>query len=124
MSTYNNMKDVAAAVSENGNLMRATLGDLREALGYTRLGVRVLGYIADGLDGEGLGYFPQWVLDGEINQAPRYGDVVRVFKKGTAVGDVIMAVLEPTNAGDERLREYAGSDAAETLKRLRALLVD
>lgn len=121
---YDDMKDVAAATEENGNLITATLLELREALGYNRLGVRVLGYIADGLDSEGLGYFPVWVLNGDENSAPRAGDMVRVFKKGTAVGDVITAVLEPTNKGDERLRETAGGDAADTLKRVRELVAE
>lgn len=121
---YKNMKEVAAATEENGNLITATLLELREALEYNRLGVRVLGYIADGLDGEGLGYFPEWVLDGAANEAPRSGHVVRVFKKGTAVGDAITAVLAPTNKGDELLRESAGGEAAETLKRVRELVAE
>ncbi|QNE22421.1 hypothetical protein F1D05_36640 [Kribbella qitaiheensis] len=122
--TYADMKAVAKATEENGNLITATLLELREALGYNRLGVRVLGYIADGLDGEGLGYFPQWVLDSDSNEAPRSENVIRVFKKGTAVGNAISAVLEPTNKGDELLRESAGGDAAETLKRVRELVAE
>lgn len=124
MTKYSDMKDVATAVEENGNLLTVTLLELRTALGYNRLGVRVLGFIADGLDGEGLGYFPEWVLDGDQNGAPRAGDVVRVFKKSTSVGEVISAVLEPTNRGDERLREVAGGEGAETLKRIRELLAE
>ncbi|MFF0909731.1 hypothetical protein ACFWZW_03460 [Microbacterium enclense] len=122
MTKYNSMKDVASAVDENGDLLPVSLGELREALGYNRLGVRVLNEIAAKLAGEGLGFFPLDVLS-EQNDAPRYGDVVRVFKKGTALGQVVTSVLEPTVAGDERLKEIAGSDAANILKEIRALLV-
>src|SRR6266508_2326627 len=93
--TYGSMKDVATAVDENGGLITASLLELREALGRDRLGVRVLRDIAGGLEGEGLGYFPEWVLAGDENDAPRAGHILRVFKKGAAVGEVIMAVLDP-----------------------------
>jgi hypothetical protein len=119
---YMNMKDVAAATEENGDLLALTLLNLRMALGYERLGVRVLGSIASSLEGEGLGYFPEWVLDGEANTAPRAGDVVRVFKKGSPVGKVISAVLEPSNVGDNLLRENLGGDSAATLGKIRELL--
>lgn len=38
------------------------------------------------------------------------------------MGDIVSAVLDPTNRGDERLREGAGGEAAETLKQIRELL--
>lgn len=119
---YDSMKDVAQATEENGDLLPVSLLDLRQALDYDRLGVRVLRWIADGLDGEGLGYFPQWVLDGEQNETPRAHDIVRVYRKGTPLGKVIDAVLNPTNRGDEMLRQSGGGDAASTLDRIRELL--
>lgn len=67
---YKNMKDVAAAVEENGNLTTASLLELREALDFKRLGVGVLSTIERELDSEGLGYFPEWVLDGDQNTSP------------------------------------------------------
>lgn len=121
MSRFGSMQDVAAAVEESGDLLPVSLGELREALGYNRLGIRVLNEIAEKLAGEGLGYFPLDVLS-DRNDAPRYGDVVRVFKKGTALGQVVTSILEPTIPGDERLKEIAGSDAANILKSIRALL--
>ncbi|HEY9438822.1 MAG TPA: hypothetical protein VIS29_09240 [Streptomyces sp.] len=50
--------------------MTVTLGELREVLGYNRLGVRVLGEIARSLQDEKLGYLPIWAL--EDNDVPRY----------------------------------------------------
>ncbi len=123
MSTYTGMSEVGDAVDENGGLLAVSLGELREALGYNRLGVRVLGQIATSLAGEGLGYFPEWVLTDQ-NPAPRYGDVVRVFRKGTGVAEVVTAVLEPTDRGDERLKEIAGADAVEILNKIRLLLAE
>jgi len=117
---YSSMKDVAAAVSENGNLMTATLGELREALGYNRLGVRVLGEIARSLQDEKLGYFPTWAL--EDNDVPRYGDVIRIYRIDSAVGRTIEAVLKPSPSGDELLLDSAGSEAVEKLRRIRIIL--
>lgn len=104
-------------------VLAVSLGELREALGHNRLGVRALEQIATSLAGEGLGYFPEWVLTDQ-NQAPRYGDVVRVFRKGTGLGEVVTAVLEPTDRGDERLKEIADGDAVEILSMIRLLLAE
>jgi len=122
MAKYDNMKDVAEAVQESGDLLVTSLGELREALDYNRLGVRVLQEIGRKLEGEGLGYFPEWVIDENSN--PRYGDEVRVYKRGTPIGDIVDAVLRPSNAGDERLRQEAGGDASELLNRIRALVTE
>jgi len=121
MTKYKDMKDVAAAVKENGDLSPVSLGALREALGYNRLGVRVLAEIGSALADEGLGYFPAWVL--ENNEVPRYGDVVRVYSKNSPVGTLIDAVQEPTEPGDERLREVARGESAEKLERIRQILM-
>lgn len=122
MTTHDDIKAVKTAVEANGNLLQVTLGELREALGYNRLGVRVLQEIASALSGEGLGYFPLWVLD--ANDTPRYENSLRVYKKGSAVGGAIDAVLEPSNVGDDLLRTTAGSEAAEILKSVKALVCE
>lgn len=116
----NPMQTLVERVETEDNLTVATLGELREALGYGRLGVGVLVQISKALYGVGLGYYPTWVLDD--NPVPRQGDAVRVFRKGTPVGDVIEAVLHPTIAGDQRLRSGTGGQAAEVLDRIRAMV--
>lgn len=120
MQTYASIADVRSAADENGGLLKVNLGQLREALDFKRLGVRVLSQIADALDDRGLGYFPEWVLD--ANETPRYGDEVRVFVKKSPIGELVSAVLNPTDDGDERLTETAGSSAATTLSEIRQLL--
>jgi hypothetical protein len=123
MSTYSGMKDVADATRENGDLMEVTLGDLREALGYGRLGVRVLLEIGRELNEVGLGYFPADVL--HANGIPRYGDTLRVYTRSSPLAALVEAVTDPTDTGDEKLREAAssgGSTALATLTRIRELL--
>lgn len=120
MSKYKSMKDLATRVDTEGGILPVSLGDLRETLGYDRLGVRVLGYIAAGLDGAGLGYFPLSVI--EENAVPRKEEVVRVYRKGSALARVVEDVLHPTEAGDDRLRESTGGEALDTLEKVRALV--
>ena len=120
MTQYKNMIEVKTAVEDSGNVLASTLEELRDALNYTRLGVRVLGEISKALRGEGLGYYPTAVLDD--NPYPRFGEQIRVYKRGSAVGEAIEAVLHPSNAGDELLRETAGSQSAETLAQIKALV--
>lgn len=122
MANYNDIQAVKAQVQASGHLWRFNLGELRESIGYDRLGVRVLQEIAKALGGEGLGYFPREVLDD--NSWPRHDTEIRVYKKGSAVGETIDAVLLPSNAGDELLRDSAGSEANETLTRIRTLVCD
>ena len=99
-----------------------TLQQLREALGYKKLGPRVLNDVAQKLAGQGLGYFPRHVIDN--NDLPRAWEEVRVYPKDSPVGKVIQAVMEPTETGDRYLLEASGSDssAAEVLDSIRALL--
>ena len=123
MGNYKNMSDIAGAVDENGDLLAVSLGDLREALGFKRLGVRVLSEIANELRGAGLGYFPTDIL--EDNEVPRYGDWVRVYTKRTQLGQLIESVIDPTDNGDERLRDASsgeGGAAAVKLARIKAIV--
>ena len=116
MVSYKSMKDVAEAAKENGDLMPVTLGDLRESLGYNRLGVRVLAEISQKLANAGLGYFPRAVLDD--NEVPRFDHALRVFTKRSSLGELVQAVLDPTDSGDERLREAATSGASSAVAAL------
>lgn len=116
---YSNMEQIVEAVVAGGNLEIVRLGELREALGYSRLGSNVLREVADELKKAGLGYFPEWQLDS--NDQPRQHDEVRVYKKRSAVGDLVDAVLEPSAKNDEKLRS-AGGNEAEILGQIRKLL--
>ncbi|TQF65295.1 hypothetical protein FK531_22000 [Rhodococcus spelaei] len=120
MGTFDSIKDVRAAVDENGGLLTVTLQDLREALGYAKLGARVLATISTELSGHGLGYFPADVLDD--NPVPRRYDELRVFAKNEPIGELINAVLEPSERGDEKLLEVGGDNASVILDQIRTIL--
>ena len=116
------MKEIVARVEANGGLAKVTLGELRDEVGADRLGKWVLRQIVQGLEGNGLGYYPSEILDPEWNDRPRQHEEVRVFKKGTAIAEVVEAVEEPSERGDSRLIELAASDASETLDKIRSLV--
>lgn len=113
-------KEFAERVEDEGDLTTFTLGKLREALDYSKLGPRVLKAIDEALAGAGLGYFPRSVL--ENTDSPRAADVLRVYRKGSTLGSIIDAVLFPSTAGDDTLRGAAEDDARATLEKIRTLL--
>jgi hypothetical protein len=86
-----------------------TLGDLRKAIGYDRLGRYVLDELASSLEGEGLGYFPLSMI--KDNPEPRQWQEVRIYRRGTGLSKLIQAVTDPSPSGDRVLRENSGNDA-------------
>ena len=84
MTDWNAIK---GAVEKNGNVQTVTMEQLRDANGAAKLGVHVRDAISS-TAGLGLGHIPQ-VLP--TNQH----ELVRLYKKGTPVGDWISAVLTP-----------------------------
>lgn len=96
-----------------------TLGDLRKAIGYDRLGKYVLDELSSSLEGEGLGYFPLDMI--EDNPEPRQWQEVRIYRRGKGIGKMVQAVTNPTQAGDRLLRENSG-DGTELIHQIRALV--
>ncbi|WP_199881467.1 hypothetical protein [Streptomyces sp. CB03911] len=79
-----------------GGLLRVTLGDLREELGYRRLGKYVLDEVAETLTAEGLGWFPAWRLSPRENSEPRKEHELWVFlRDGGLRSQVIDAIQAP-----------------------------
>ncbi len=79
-----------------GGLLRVTLGDLREELGYRRLGKYVLDEVAEALTEEGLGWFPAWRLSPRENCEPRQKHELWVFlRDGGLRCQVIEAIQAP-----------------------------
>lgn len=123
MGMYKDMGELAQCVKDE-DLVVATLEDLRDALGYKRLGTRVLADINQALTAQGLGCFPADVLS-PASLEPRAGDVVRVYALKSKLGSIISAVQDPSDEGDELLLEVAESDAGEAaliLNDIRTLL--
>ena len=100
-------------------IVATTLGELRSALKYDRLGRYVLDQIRDKLDGNNLGYFPTAVI--EDNSEPRQHVEVRVFKRNSEVGKVIRAITHPSSKGDRILATF-DVVAQSTLDKIRALV--
>ncbi|MDQ8045237.1 MAG: hypothetical protein REI11_11585 [Patulibacter sp.] len=112
-------------------VVATTLGELRKAIEYERLGKYVLGHIRSRLQGEGLGCFPAELLDPDHNSTPRQDQTVRVYRLGSTVADLVQAVLDPSPTGDRALRQAnEGKDdaaalaAAVTLEKIRELVLD
>src|SRR5690348_8082561 len=114
----NDLEELGKLVDDDV-IVVATLGELRKAIGYDRLGRYVLDELSSRLEGEGLGYFPLEVID--ANPEPRQQQEVRVYRRGKGVGKVIQAITNPTPAGDRLLRENTG-DGADVIQQIRALV--
>ncbi|GHJ10663.1 hypothetical protein TPA0907_50300 [Micromonospora humidisoli] len=86
----------AARCRADGGLTEASLGELREELGYRKLGRWVLAEIAEALQATGLGYFPPERLDPDQNTEPRQNQTVWIYcRDGGPRARVIDAVLRP-----------------------------
>ncbi|GIX04581.1 MAG: hypothetical protein KatS3mg114_0450 [Planctomycetaceae bacterium] len=115
MSDWNAIK---SDVEKNGNVLKITMEQLREAHGSGKLGVHVRDAISSILAGMGLGHIPE-VL-------PTYQhELVRLYKKGTPVGDLITTVLTPGAQNEAKLVEqFAGGviDYAAIVQQIRELV--
>ena len=122
MGAFERVSDLESAVNQD-SLIVTTLGELREMLEYKKLGTRVLAAIAGTLRASGLGYFPVRILDS--NEMPRQWEEIRVYAKGSAVGKLIDAVLEPSEKNDTYLLEASNAEdaqAAQILDQIRTLV--
>ena len=93
------------------------MAQLRDAHGAAKLGVNVRAEISSTLAGMGLGHIPK--------ELPGYQDeLVRVFKNGTPIGDLIGTVLTPGQQNDTKLIEFStpGIDYATIIAKIRDLV--
>jgi hypothetical protein len=115
------IKNIASECDEEHGVISVTLGDLREAVGAGKLGRWVLETIREELAAAGLGYFPKDLLDD--NEEPRQHQQIRIYRRGPGtVARAIEAVLEPSDRGDEVLRELGSDDTREILVQIRRLV--
>lgn len=113
-----NWDEIKAKVEGAGGVLTTTMDVLRDAEGAGKLGVHVRTNISKKLAGIGLGHVPT-ELPG--NQHER----VRLYKKGTLVGDLIDTVLNPGDQNDRRLVEQLGQDGPDyraVVQRIRELV--
>src|SRR4051812_37282698 len=107
MAKFKNFDDIRTAVEANGNLLVLSMYELREAYGAAKLGVHVRREIGEKLAAAGLGCFP------DPEDVTYQENKVRVFRRGTPIADVVDAIMNPSEFGDERLRESASGQGAE-----------
>lgn len=121
MSRFGSMSELASLVASE-KLVVVSLEELRDVLGYKKLGKHVLAEIARELSGKGLGYFPRGAID--ENLEPRKTSTVRVYAKDSKVGKAISAVLEPSDTNDTFLIELTdeSDDSAEMLDAIRRIV--
>jgi len=107
-------------VESNGNVLTVTMEQLREAHGAGKLGVHVKSEISKALAGIGLGHVPQ--------DLPAYQhEQVRLYKRGTDVGDWIEIVLSPGEQRDKKLIERFNvehPDFATIVQKVRELVAE
>lgn len=96
VSTEGDSASIAERCRKEGGLIEVTLGDLREELGYKKLGKWVLVEVAEALTKAKLGHFPPDMLDPQLNIEPRQWQTVWIYDRdGSPRAQVIDAVLHP-----------------------------
>lgn len=110
--------EIKEAVEKHGNVVTVTMEELRDASGKDKLGVHVREEIRKTLAGMGLGHIPQ--------ELPNYQhEPVRVYKKGTPIGELIDLVLTPGQQNDNKLAAQFDAedvDYASIVQKIRELV--
>lgn len=110
----NNWDEIKNLVEENGGVVSFTMNELRDAAGKEKLGVNVRAEISKTLAGFGLGHIPK--------ELPSYQhESVRLYKRGTYVGDFIETVLSPGEQNDRRIREQLNATDARNIEIIEAI---
>ena len=115
-----NWNEIKEQVEKNGNVRTFTMEVLRDAHGSAKLGVHVRAEISQALAGLGLGHVPA--------ELPSYQhEQVRLYKRGTPVGQLIDSVLTPGEQNDTTLAERVGTtgpDYAAIIQKIRELVAE
>ena len=117
MANWDQIKD---AVEKNGNVKTVTMKDLRDAHGTLKLGSTVREQISAELAGMGLGHIPQVLPNNQ-------DELVRVYKHGTPIGELIDTVLKPGPLNDNKLSaQFGGEDVdnAAIVQKIRELVTE
>ena len=96
-------------------LVVVEMRELRAIVGANRLGPAVVDGISKDLAGFGIGHIPSPLPQSQDEE-------VRLFRRGTRLSDLITAVLEPSDGGDDLLVAYANNSDGEIVRAVRELL--
>jgi len=101
-----NWDEIKAKVEKNNNVLTLTMNELRTATGKEKLGVHVRKEIGNSLISKGLNHIPQ--------ELPSHQhELVRLYKRGTPIGDLIDTVLSPGEQDDWKLKEQFPENTVE-----------
>lgn len=114
---FDDLDGLLEAVEDQGNLAVCAMFQLRDACGWDRLTARIAEDIEVQLAQRALGVFPR-----PIPQSRRAE--VRVYKKGTSLGNLVDAVLDPAEHRDDLLRASANRDSDDILRKVQRLVCD
>ena len=109
------LEDLKVQVEANGGVQSFPMSVVRDEYGAGRLGIHVRSGISKELDGLGLGHYPHVLPDSQY-------EIVRLYKRGSRVADIINAVLRPGDEGDQEIREVSSGEATEVLARVREMV--
>lgn len=115
MGQFKSITELRARVEEGGGILAVSMVDVRDAGEARRLRNNVRERLARALQNEGLGHLPPEPLPNDQN------DFIRVYSRNSDLGEIVEAVLHPTDVGDERLRAAAGSEAGQAVEQLEAI---
>ncbi len=105
-------------VEEHGAIAVLPMWRLWDTAGWKERGVNVTASdIANLLDQHGMGTLPR-----DVGPPPSQGISVRVYSKGSRVGEPVEAVTRPSRRGDHVLREAGANDAGDVFDRIRSLV--
>lgn len=117
MNAWENIKN---KVEQNDSVATFTMTELRDATGKEKLGVHVKAEISKTLTGLGIGHIPR--------DLPSYQDeVVRLYKRGTPIGDFLEIVITPGEQHDRRIRDQLSQAEfryIEIIEKIRELVTE
>lgn len=117
MAAFDTFEELGDLVDSSDGLVVVTAEQLRDAADWQRLTQGAIEDIANGLAQHGLGSFPPM-------EPGQRGAEVRVYRRGTALGNLVDAVVRPGAPGDRRLRETANNTAADVVARIRKMVCE
>lgn len=88
---------------------------LRDALGYSKLGSNVVAELSEELDNRGIGHVPT-----ELGISRH--DEARLYLRSTPIGKLLDMALKPGYSGDSRLRESLSDASHDKLEKIRRIL--